>query len=913
MSLPELVVGQADQLPAGCCCDAIEVETPRAPRNRPALSAIEYRPGRYADYVASQHARLTGAARPALALLGARDTDDFSIALIDGWACTLEVLSFYQDRLANEAFLGTALERRSIVELGRLIGYQPDPGVSAETDIVFTMDDPPGAAPHVSAVTIPARSRVQSIPGPDEKPQVFETAAAIEARPEWNAVIPRQKRPVLPANGHAGVWLAGVATALKPGDAVLVVGRDRDAIDSGSERWAFRYVAKVVTDPDNDRTWIAFSQPLSSLEPGTPTPAAEQKLFALRSRASLFGWNAPHPKLLAQSTRTLYGFSSTSQADWSFTLDSTRKRVHLDALSPGFVEGGWVVMTRPSTTVEAFKIVAAVDSGVAAYAVSGRTTRLTLDSNENFALFQSNYRRTSVYGQSEELPFAEWPVTEPVMGDEVALAGLMADPGEERRLVVSGRRAAVRVAARGLSLTSVEDGTARALVFGEVLQLMGPPVPTAPGSSISVWTLQADGGFTGTVSALNSAFRYVAAPKEFPVVAERASLGVAEMEDATHALWRLEDALANAFDRATCRIHANVARASHGETTDEILGNGRADRAFQSFALKQAPLTYVSAATPSGSVSTLEVRVDDILWHEVPTLYGHGGQERIYEVRRTEDGGAVVVFGDGRTGARLPTGRNNVVAKYRKTLGRAGSVRAGALANPHDRPIGLKEATNPIAASGGQDAETLANARANAPVTVLTLGRVVSLRNYEDFARGFAGIAKARADLVWDGEANRIVVSAAGPDGEAIDPESGAVFGNLTDAFEKYGDPFVRATLLSYRAASFRLRARVATHKDYERDAVLAAIETRLRADWSFAERGFASLVASSAILESMHAIPGVVAVDLDALYRTSGLQTAQIPHARLLARSAEPGPEGIRAAEILTLDPAPLTLEPMA
>ena len=43
------------------------------------------------------------------------------------------------------------------------------------------------------------------------------------------------------------------------------------------------------------------------------------------------------------------------------------------------------------------------------------------------------------------------------------------------------------------------------------------------------------------------------------------------------------------------------------------------------------------------------------------------------------------------------------------------------------------------------------DARQNAPFTVLTLERVVSLQDYEDFARAYPGIAKALATWTWDG------------------------------------------------------------------------------------------------------------------------------------------------------------------
>ena len=37
--------------------------------------------------------------------------------------------------------------------------------------------------------------------------------------------------------------------------------------------------------------------------------------------------------------------------------------------------------------------------------------------------------------------------------------------------------------------------------------------------------------------------------------------------------------------------------------------------------LRQSPLTYVQASTPTGMQTTLQVRVNGVAWQEVPTLY----------------------------------------------------------------------------------------------------------------------------------------------------------------------------------------------------------------------------------------------------------------------------------------------------
>jgi Baseplate J-like protein len=60
-----------------------------------------------------------------------RSEADFGIVLIELFAYMADILSYYQDRIANEAFLTTAQERRSVIQHLRLIGYEMAPAAAA--------------------------------------------------------------------------------------------------------------------------------------------------------------------------------------------------------------------------------------------------------------------------------------------------------------------------------------------------------------------------------------------------------------------------------------------------------------------------------------------------------------------------------------------------------------------------------------------------------------------------------------------------------------------------------------------------------------------------------------------------------------------------------------------------------------
>ena len=76
----------------------------------------------------------------ALAALQTRSDDDSAITLLDMWATVADVLTFYQERIANEGYLRTARLRDSILRMTRLLDYQLRPGVAATTLLAFTLD-----------------------------------------------------------------------------------------------------------------------------------------------------------------------------------------------------------------------------------------------------------------------------------------------------------------------------------------------------------------------------------------------------------------------------------------------------------------------------------------------------------------------------------------------------------------------------------------------------------------------------------------------------------------------------------------------------------------------------------------------------------------------------------------------------
>jgi predicted phage baseplate assembly protein len=317
------------------------------------------------------------------------------------------------------------------------------------------------------------------------------------------------------------------------------------------------------------------------------------------------------------------------------------------------------------------------------------------------------------------------------------------------------------------------------------------------------------------------------------------------------------------YKRATVTIYGNVVKATHGETVNEILGAGDASKPLQTFMLHQKPLTYVAAATQEGVTSTLAVRVNDVLWHEQDTLLGASPADRIFVTKIADDGSVFVTFGDGREGSRVMTGPDNVRATYRRGTGGSGNVRGGQIATAISRPLGVKDVVNPIAASGGADPESRDDARTNIPVSLRALGRVISVQDFADFARTFAGISKATATMLSDGRRQVVHLTIGGTGGMDVD-ESSDLYNTLVDALGKFGDPYQPYRLQQRETLVIAGSANVRVDPDYLWEKVAPKVRAALLDLFSYDRRDFAQVAFPAEAIAAIQGVEGVAYVDLD-------------------------------------------------
>ncbi len=830
----------------------------------------------------------------------------------------------------------TATERRSVLELARLVGYNLRPGVSASVFLAFNLEKG-------YDVTIDPGMRVQSLPGPGELPQSFETGEPLMAKEVWNSLGVRMTQPqnITPQNisldpaqegAINSIYLDGAATRLKVNDLLLFIFNIGDPV--------FRQVEAVDAQAADSRTVVTLQsisnvtaitaeegRILAAAPAGEPSGATSQErspmnyllesllippsrppastrqlqrslenavnpslenvyksqsdispqllltfspnlkdtfypawlnatfdsspsnlvsIQALRVKAAPFGHNAPLELIQYVGKVPKYD-------EWDLTEEDT-KVIYLDAEYDKILPQSWVIIERPIpdepedikflrfNKLEESQGVGWIVSKIekvrtvsrASYGITGTVTRLTLNKDwltqtevENDSEKRLNIsilRGTTVYAESEPVKRAEEQIEDNVCSDEIELDGLYDGLKSGRWLIVSGERSDISFT-EGAGQVKTSELVMLAAVGNGKKTIEAEAASTPPGGDTDIF-------------------------RPLP-------------DDKTHTFLKLSEPLAYCYRRDTVSIYANVTKATHGETRNEVLGSGDSSRAFQEFQLRQSPLTYLSAPTPAGAESTLQARVEDVLWHERDSLAGLKPVDRNYITTADDDSKSTVVFGNGKHGSRLPTGVENVKAVYRSGIGKPGNVRARQISLLATRPLGVKGVINPLPATGGADRENRDQARRNVPLAVLALDRLVSVQDYADFARTFAGIGKARAAKLSDGRRQVVFITIAGAEDIPIDYHSD-LYLNLLSALHKYGDPHQQIRVEVRELLLMVISAKVRVKPDYLWDKVEPMIKASLLDTFSFERRDLGQDVLLSEVISVIQNVKGVDYVDVD-------------------------------------------------
>jgi hypothetical protein len=876
---------------AACRPDA--PPTPLPVENRPGLSSLGYRVGTFASF---REAMVEDLARAdALARLTTRRSDDYAVTILELWSAVADVLAFYQERYANEAFLRTATRREAVARLAALLDYRPSPGAAAGTHLAFTIE--PG-----KEVPIPAGLRVQSLPAPGEQAQVYETLEPLRADARLNR-LRIHGQPVSAPPLAAGTTEVALAAATGAPLAPLLAPRTRVIVFANGTATAPEEKEVRATRIDGPRVVVEWTEPIASAAWGSgaraflytrtfrlfghgvgPTFTAPTEVAAtgrgVKTRATKKASGGSQARLQVEQAARIVTSSqarsspahvvwhlqtvsyayprSGNTAEAAAAGESGTSRLCLDARYEGLVAGRRLLVAdaRAGGTKRLVTIVRVDQAQDELGPLADSVTRVTV--KPALPAFPDR-REVLVHELGQELPLATHRYPDRITGETVFLPVRLGGDGSVE-LALRVERGALT---GGLRLRAEEIEVGRAVALSD-----------ASGAV-----------FTGRVKALPAV--------QAPSGATFGHLAVQLEVDGTLDL-----------DGATALLDGNVAHAGHGETVhDETVGSGDASKRFQRFVLKRSPVTYVPST--AGVDSSLVLLVNGARWEEVDGLFGRAGDERVFTTRTTEDGATELRFGDGVHGAVLPTGSANVHATYRAGLGLAGRVRAGQLTTALDRPPGLFSVANPLPATGGADPEPVDAARRNAPRTVRTFGRAVSLRDFEDLVTATGEVAKAQATWVWDGLGRAIHLTVAAQGGAAF---SAADLKRLAATLTAARDPNHPLRVANHVPVDVVVRARIAVEPSRRRADVAGAARAALADELSFDRLQLGRPVHLSDVFRVLQGVRGVDYVDVDELrFADPAVEAARAqepgvlqPHLAVFAARTDPNaPGGVAPAEI--------------
>jgi hypothetical protein len=669
---------------------------------------------------------------------------DPTLALSDAWSVVLDVLGFYQQRLINESYIGTALEDMSLFQLARMVGYAPDRGLSATCYVYYNLD-----SSILREVQIPAGSKIRALPQPGEEPQTFETCTDLTARFQWNSIALSTTKSFSIEPGTKTIFVRGTSTGLKQGDLVWARqkppglnlgdgdGKDFyrdiyflvDKVDAikDLEQTKVSVVARygqasslhqqatqpaksetVRDDPSGSdayyqmqikgRAWVedtALSALKSSL---TTAPERTVEIRGFRRRVSIFGHNAPRR---LQDPR-----NPKSESPWLIDPDDLPRTdvLDLEGRQSDIVPGTILCIEISDRSVhgediEIYTVRAVQLISRTAYGMTADATRVTLDrpwksglkdrQGLPYEVYEEVVQKAVVHIGCVDLDVGKEPISSLDSGtDQLELDGIFLGINPGRTMLLTG---------------DPPPGTTRkAGQEPELLTVVSVSHPPYPFSDVA----KASSHVSGTTLRFNKSLKF-------------------------------------AYDPKTVKIYGNVVKAIHGETYVEVLGSGNGAIEHQSFQLSRKPLSLRAVSTFPGAKPELTVTVADEDWECVDTLARSRHGERQFSLWTDETGASRVFFGNGRAGARLPSGRENVQARYRIGVGRIGNIGGERLKLAVDHPLGVKNVSN-TRASGGADPEPISLVRSNTPLSTVALDRLVSKADFLHLAKVYPGIAKAK-------------------------------------------------------------------------------------------------------------------------------------------------------------------------
>jgi len=710
----ELPFGHGEGCP---CCSAPLEHTSQD--NRPSLSRFNYRIGTYGTIREFLFHQIDQT--PNLQTWTHRAPDDPAVALLEGASILGDILTFYQETYANEAFLGTAQWRESIADLVRLLGYRLSPAVGGRAVFAFELKKD---EPVVIPAGFPLKATLEELP----KPAEFETIAEATVYPwlgRFHLYKPLEDGDITPATTEFYIAYPEQLLDkidLKVGDR-LIVGEAPAVYFPGA--FSLTNAEVIFIDSireEHGRTYYTIKGNLSRT-----SNVGNLSAYRVGRTFHHFGYNSP-----SQIVNKTAAVTSTATVSGGTTSTSS---------------------TIPYQTVP---LARPVDTPFNAFQDATMSASL---SDRDFPI------DSEVSDLPNNVPIViqaafTYPFMAYILGQPLPMSTLIRMITDVRTVTmtwggISGTVSQLRLNDEfGSSVGANASMQIADALFHEVTSPLFSLVRAKNETTLTSGNTLYFYGAAEQTKTLKDRRIMFDRPGEEPQIVtvtdiDSTSAMGTEVIPQLHAVTLSESVVYADFpnNEPLVTVFGNLVDANEGKTLPETaIGSGDETLAFQNFKLPKPPLTYhlVPDNTPA-ETPELATYVNGREWTRVDSFWGHDKDEQIYIVREDADGNSWVQFGDGKSGARLTSGVNNVTAVFRTGSGAFGPLKADTKVQASVKLKNLDKVGMPMVATGGSTAESGENARRAAPGKVQSLGRIVSIKDFESEAAAIPGVASASA------------------------------------------------------------------------------------------------------------------------------------------------------------------------
>ena len=831
---------------------------------------------------------------------------DYGWEILRSYARACHVLTEHVDIYANESYLNTATQWDNVRRLVEMIDYHPAPPASAATPLAVLVKDGKSGMLEQSFA-------VKNVPPTGKPPAIFETLADLDVSADMNVLYAldwnRSQLPfdfVLQSDGtYTAVFpLAEAVDGLsRNGVGVLQIdiGASNSlgigveisdmAVDSLTlKAWdlpvdlpttVLRHQVSLLLLPQYKQTPLISGNDVVTLATGhglvvNDVMAWNTGGWKLGRVAAVDGarvrFEGPHgvPETGAVLYRTLKASVQAvtvdnEQENWvilplaSLRADSTVWDVNLNVIYSGkihTVSGGYYNYIESTNASSVYYIPVTASSNLPRVLASTQQT-------------------VTLPGRPKGLAAEDWVVVNMAASRQVGSFRGQAKKTNGRKVVdVADSRQAARIvsiteAADHFELGLFETVTGAELIFGDF--------------KLHLYPAQYQQNQTPIFSLTERASSYSVIPlsvTEWPELLEIGRLlliagdgaamqvTVQDVDAAMGLIW-VSPAIPGSeptgtgvtanYSRHATRIYGNVVMAGHGERQSvKVLGSGDATQRQQQFDFNFSDVSQVSDALfATGVRADVGVEVEGRIWQQVVTLNDSMSEDAHYTVRMREDGTLRIGFGDGTHGRRLPTGNSNIRIRYRIGAGVVGNLDAGSLikiVKPHSL---ISSVVQSLASTGGNDMESVASMCSNAPASVLTLERAVSLSDFTYLTMQNSSVWQANAirhppGLGYLEQIEVAVVPAGGG-------ELGSLQQTLRDYLRAHALPGVSVQVSCYVGVIFDLDIIIRVKSaEYDPDQVAEQVRIALLAEFALQGAAFGTTLYRSQLYKVVESVAGM-------------------------------------------------------